>query len=125
MTRQSLSRATALVTRSLRSSAISGPTRLAPRQAASSVPHSRIVLCSSWRSSRLLSTTSRQAKGILPDSDDPAPPNVEESTVKAVPAELTDEIYHQLSDDYLAIIQDRLEEVAEKNEQIDVEYSVW
>ncbi|PSR80061.1 hypothetical protein BD289DRAFT_374671 [Coniella lustricola] len=73
--------------------------------------------------SRFLSFSSRQAKGILPDSDNPAPPIIEEDTVKPVLTELSDQEYHDLADEFLLAIQDRLEEVAEKNDQVDVEYA--
>lgn len=73
---------------------------------------------------RYFSTTSSLFKGILPDSDDPSPPNVQSSTVKATPADLTDEQYHALSEEYMNTIYSRLEEVGEKNSQVDVEYSV-
>lgn len=136
MTTQSLSTATGLVARSLRSSSSSflRTTRLAPRRAFSVVIPRAAVLASTWTptpppttpaSARFfLSATSRRSKGILPDSDDPSPPNVLETTVKAVPAELTDSEYHDLADQYISIIQDRLEEVAERNDQIDFEYAV-
>lgn len=131
MTRQSLSTATSLVARGLRSSSPSlRATRLAPRLASVATPRPA-VLAPTWTTAtttpaatRFHSATSSRSKGILPDSDDPSPPNVQESAVKAVPAELSDSEYHDLADEYLSIIQDRLEEVAERNDQIDVEYSV-
>lgn len=129
MTTQSLSRATALVTRALRPAptlrAVAA-TRLAPRRApVGTAPSAAFVAPAAWRpAARLLSTASSRSRGILPDTDDPSPPNVQESTVKAVPAELSDSDYHELADEYLSIIQDRLEEVAEKNDKVDVEYSV-
>lgn len=123
MTRTSLSRATGLVARGLRAPSARA-SRLAPRQAALSRP----LLASSWRSiasqSRHLSASSSRAKGILPHTDDPAPPNVQTPAVKPVPAELSDEAYHELADEYLETIQDRLEEISEQNDQVDVEYSV-
>lgn len=74
--------------------------------------------------SRFLSTTASQHRGILPDSDDPAPPNVQDDGVKAVPADLTDAEYHDVSDQYLEVILSELETLADKNESIEVEYSV-
>lgn len=112
-----------MVARSLRASSTSATRRIAPRQA---IAASRFVLrtTTSVSQSRFLSFTTRQAKGILPDSDNPAPPNVQDHAVKPVPAELSDQEYHDLAEDFLHAIQDRLEEVAEKNDQVDVEYSV-
>lgn len=123
MTRQYLSRATGLVTRSLRSSSIRA-TRIAPRLVAITSTRTFLVPTIALQS-RFISTSRPHSKGILPDTDDPAPPNVQDSGVKPVPAELNDTAYHELADEYLAIIQDRLEEIAERNDQVDVEYSVW
>lgn len=122
MTTQSLSRATALVTRALRPAPTlrAAAARLAPPRA----PVAAFVAPASRPAARLLSTASSRSRGILPHTDDPSPPNVQETTVKTVPAELSDSEYHELADEYLSIIQDRLEEVAEKNDKIDVEYSV-
>lgn len=122
MSRQSLSRATGLVARSMRSSSLSA-VRLAPRRSSTVVSSNAIAAAVPLRS-RFLSTTAALPKGILPDSDDPSPPNVQTSAVKAVPAELTDEEYHAVSDEYMETICSRLEEIAEKNAEVDVEYSV-
>lgn len=122
MTRQSLSRATGIVARGLRSSSLSA-TRLAPRRSPTVFSPTAAVVALLPRS-RFLSTTPSMHKGILPDSDDPAPPNVQPSSVKAVPAELSDDEYHELADEYMDTIFSRLEEVGEKNSEVDVEYSV-
>lgn len=74
--------------------------------------------------SRFLSTNSSRNRGILPDSDDPAPPNVQDDGVKAIPANLTDAEYHEVADTYLEVILAELETLADKNESIEVEYSV-
>lgn len=121
MTRQSFSRATGLVTRALRFSNISA-NRLAPRQAL--VTARKAVLTPVLLRSRFLSTTPAQSRGILPDTDDPAPPNVQDNAPKAVPAELNDTEYHELADEYIDVILSRLEEVGEKDEGVDVEYAV-
>lgn len=120
MTRHSLSRATGLAARSLRStSMINSAVRMAPRQSAAVIVSPMLSV-----RYRYLSTTSSLFKGILPDSDDPSPPNVQSSAVKPTPAELSNEQYHALSEEYMDTIYSRLEEVAEKNDQVDVEYSV-
>lgn len=123
MARQSLSRATGLVARSMRSSSLSA-VRLAPRRSSNAVVSSNAIAAAVPLRSRFLSTTASLPKGILPDSDDPSPPNVQTSAVKAVPAELSDEEYHALSDEYMDTICSRLEDIAEKNAEVDVEYSV-
>lgn len=106
----------------MRSSSLSA-VRLAPRRS-STIVSSNVIAAAIPLRSRFLSTTNSLPKGILPDSDDPAPPNVQTSTVKAVPAELSDDEYHALSDEYMDTIYSRLEEIAEKNAEVDVEYSV-
>lgn len=122
MTRQSLSKATGLVARSLRSSSLSA-SRLAPRRS-STVSSPNVAIAAFFPRSRFVSTTPALSKGILPDSDDPAPPDVQTSTVKAVPAELSDDEYHALADEYMDVICSRLEDIGEKNAEVDVEYSV-
>lgn len=124
MTRQTLSRVASQASRALRSSNASSASRIAPPRFALVTPLvSRAALVAAARS-RAFSSSPTSAKGILPHSDDPAPPNVLESETKAVPAELTDAEYHEVADAYLDVILSRLEEIAEKDEGIDVEYSV-
>lgn len=124
MTTQSLSRAAALASRALRSTTTSSLSRLAPRRAAHITPLlTRTALVAAARP-RSFSSTPAPPKGILPHTDDPAPPNVEDNAPKAVPAELTDGEYHEVADAYLEVILSRLEEIAEKDEGVDVEYSV-
>lgn len=110
------------MTGSLRSSSLSA-SRLAPRRSPT-VFSPNVAVASLFPRSRYFSNTTALSKGILPDSDDPAPPNVQPSAVKAVPAELSDEEYHTLADEYMDTICSRLEEIAEKNAEVDVEYSV-
>ncbi|KUI58943.1 hypothetical protein VP1G_06163 [Cytospora mali] len=121
MTRQSLARATGILSRGLRTSTTTKATRSAPRPA---LPiSSQAFLLPVVTRSRFLSTTSSQHKGILPDSDDPTPPNVQDHDIKAVPAELTDGEYHELADEYLEVVLAQLESIADKNESVEVEYS--
>lgn len=119
MSRQSLSKATGLAARSLRSTAVPSASRVAPRLSAAVFLNPALSI-----SSRFLSTTPSMYKGILPDTDDPSPPNVLPTTVKPTPAEMSDEQYHALSEEYMDTIYSRLEEIGEKNDQVDVEYSV-
>lgn len=123
MTKQSLSRTTGLVARGLRTST-TRTALFAPRRAVAA-PASRALLVPFFMTkSRFLSTTPSQTRGILPDSDDPAPPNVQDDGVKAIPADLTDGEYHEVADAYLDVIVSELETLADKNESIEVEYSV-
>lgn len=135
MTRQFLSRAAALTSRALRSATT---TTTSTATSSSSSSSQRLVLANTTtpllavpalitpaaRLLRSFSTSPAPAKGILPHSDDPAPPNVQASDAKAVPALLTDAEYHEVADAYLEVILSRLEELAEKDEGVDVEYSV-
>lgn len=124
MTRQSLSRAANLTSRALRSATTSSASRLAPQCNALVTPlvtRTALVAPVHFRS---FSSSPAPAKGILPHSDDPAPPNVQDNEPKAVPAELTDSEYHEVADAYLEVILSRLEDLAEKDEGVDVEYSV-
>lgn len=125
MTKQFLSRTTGLLSRGLRTSTTStfpGTTRSAPRRTLTI--SSRTILAPLTSQSRFLSTTSSKYKGILPDSSDPTPPNVQDHAPKPVPAELTDEEYHELADEYLEVVLAQVEAMAEKNEAVEVEYSV-
>lgn len=122
MTRQSLSRAAGIVGRNVRTSTTRAAL-FAPRRAVA-VPTTRALCVPFTTTSRFLSTTPSRTKGILPDSDDPAPPNVQDDGVKAIPANLTDAEYHEVSDTYLEVILSELETLADKNESIEVEYSV-
>lgn len=122
MTRQSLSRAAGLVGRGIRTSTIRTAS-FAPRRAVLA-PKNRALLPSFITRSRFLSISSSQNKGILPDSDNPAPPNVQDDDVKPLPADLTEAEYHQVADDYLEVIFAELEKLADKNESIEVEFSV-
>ncbi|KAH8759898.1 hypothetical protein F5883DRAFT_142094 [Diaporthe sp. PMI_573] len=121
MTRQSLSRATGLVGRGIRTST-TRTALFAPRRAVAA-PTNRTLLPFLKTRSRFLSTTSSQTRGILPDSDNPAPPNVQDDDVKPMPAHLTDAEYHEVADSYLEVILSELETLADKNEAIEVEYS--
>lgn len=122
MTRQSLSRATGIVGRGLRTST-TRTALFAPRRAVAA-PTTRSLSVPLMTRSRFLSTNSSRNRGILPDSDDPAPPNVQDDGIKAIPANLTDAEYHEVADTYLEVILSELETLADKNESIEVEYSV-
>ena len=63
-------------------------------------------------------------KGLSPDSEDPKPKEAEPHVVDAAPVELSNEEYNQLSDDYMDSIVNKLEELQEEREDVDVEYSV-
>ena len=69
------------------------------------------------------STQSPLAKGILPDSDSPAPQPAK-TPVTRTRVELSDVEYHGIADSYLVYLVSMLENLSDKNEEIDVEFSV-
>ncbi|KAK3939254.1 Frataxin-like domain-containing protein [Diplogelasinospora grovesii] len=64
---------------------------------------------------------STQRSGITPD-DEPVK-DTETPKVVQTPAEITDSEYHAVADVYLEKLVNHLEELAEKREDVDVEYS--
>ena len=64
------------------------------------------------------------AKGLSPESEDPKPKTAESNTTSAKPAALTDEKYHELSDAYMDEVLQRMEQLQEERDDVDVEYSV-
>lgn len=72
------------------------------------------------------STSAKMRKGLSPESEDPQLKEKaeEKSLYASAPAELTDEKYHELSDGYLNALVEKLEELQEETEEVDVEYSV-
>ena len=79
-------------------------------------------------SSRAFSTTPRTLKGLSPESADPPPkesePEAYEPTSSSEPADISIEEYHELSDAYLNGLIEKLEQLQEEREEVDVEYSV-
>jgi frataxin len=73
---------------------------------------------------RPFTSTSTHLRGILPDTEDPQPPGSAEQHSPLTPAEITDKEYHELADEYLDRVLSKLEELQDKREDIDVEYSV-
>lgn len=77
---------------------------------------------------RAFSTTVARPLGLSPESEEP--PAKEETTetteynVGGKPADLSVEEYNQLSDDYLNVLVDKMEQMQEDNEEVDCEYSV-
>lgn len=70
------------------------------------------------------STTGPMSKGLSPESENPQPKVAEPQTIASAPLDLTIEEYNELSDEYLNGLIEKLEEMAEEKEGIDVEYSV-
>lgn len=75
---------------------------------------------------RFFSTTRPSPKGLSPETENPQPKEREsESNVTASgPADITIEHFHELADAYLEALIEKLEELQEETEEVDVEYSV-
>ncbi|KAG4442134.1 hypothetical protein IFR05_002347 [Cadophora sp. M221] len=76
---------------------------------------------------RAFSTSRPAFKGLSPESADPAPkesePEAYEPTSSSAPADISNEEYHELSDAYLNAVIEKLEQLQEDSEEVDVEYS--
>ena len=71
------------------------------------------------------STSSHRAAGIMPESEEPPPKATEHLPSRpAEPTPLTDEAYHGQADTYLENLMARIEELQEKREDIDCEFTV-
>jgi len=73
---------------------------------------------------RSFSITPVTPKGLSPESEDPQPKQAESSTTGAVPADITVAEYNALSDAYIDALVERLEQLQEERDDVDVEYSV-
>lgn len=63
-------------------------------------------------------------KGLSPESEDPHPTPKEPTAGAARPANITAEQFEDVADTYMNIIVEKLEELQEEKEDVDVEYSV-
>jgi len=72
---------------------------------------------------RSFSTVPRNFKGLSPESENPQPKEPEAHDIAASPAVLSIEQYNILSDEYMDTLVERLEELQEEREDVDVEYS--
>lgn len=75
---------------------------------------------------RYFSNSRTTAKGLSPETENPHPKEPEpNSTLSASgPADITADEYHELSDQYMEALVDKLEQLQEEDEQVDCEYSV-
>ncbi|KAK5997196.1 Frataxin-like protein [Cladobotryum mycophilum] len=72
---------------------------------------------------RAFSSCARLYKGIMPDTSTPTTKDSPTPETKYVVAELTDEEYHEISDNYLDNALAKFEQLQESREDLDVEYS--
>lgn len=75
---------------------------------------------------RTFTSTGNVAKGLSPESEEPNPSIAEEHPSLGVrgPAEISEERYHELSDEYMNNLVEKLEQLQEETEEVDCEYSV-
>jgi frataxin len=97
----------------LRSSVVRSLTAFYPRSIGAS--------SSSYRS---FSASRPQLKGLSPETENPQPKEAEANSTASAPANLSAEQYAELSDTYMDALVEKLEQLQEENEGIDVEYSV-
>jgi hypothetical protein len=69
-------------------------------------------------------TSSRRYAGLMPDTSNPAPRKAEEHDQTLAPAELTEEEFHHLADQYLEKLITKLQEKQDAEGLIDAELSV-
>jgi frataxin len=73
---------------------------------------------------RAFSSTPAAFKGLSPESENPQPTPKEPLSGAAKPAGITAEQYEELSNEYMDRIVEKLEQLQEEKETIDVEYTV-
>jgi frataxin len=73
---------------------------------------------------RRFSTTPATSRGLSPDSEDPQPKRADVSGSPVQPAEITIEEYHELSDAFMDTMVEKMEQLQEERDDVDVEYSV-
>lgn len=62
---------------------------------------------------------------MMPDAEDPKPPvNEAASDSSAVPAQLSEEEYHAVADEYMNTVHEKAEQLQESREDVEVDYSV-
>ncbi|CAM1503987.1 Fc.00g015780.m01.CDS01 [Cosmosporella sp. VM-42] len=114
MSNRTLTQASRLATRTLRSSNVRRTsyrlTTLAPRIVAN-VPR------------RSFASTQARARGIMPETENPAKEAAKPEEVTIAVAELSDNEYHELADEYLDNVLAKFEDIADAREDVDVEFS--
>ncbi|RAL65371.1 hypothetical protein DID88_000939 [Monilinia fructigena] len=76
-----------------------------------------------YQTFRPIATSNKSSKGISPESENPQPKVSEGNAEQKQAAELTQSQYNELSDEYMDTIVEKLEELQEEREDVDVEYS--
>ena len=75
--------------------------------------------------SRLVSCSARSNAGLMPDQENPAPPESQPEEAPPLQAfALEDEEYHVIADAWMDAINEQAEAMQEAREDVEVEYSV-
>lgn len=77
-----------------------------------------------YQTFRPITTSNKVGKGLSPESENPKPKILESNPEPKQAAELSQEQYNDLSDKYMDMMVEKLEELQEEREDVDVEYSV-
>ncbi|KAG9500993.1 hypothetical protein J7337_006675 [Fusarium musae] len=119
MSRQIAFQASRLASRAIRSST---PVCRSSFRIAPAISHFSIL---STLSQKCFSTTVSDKRGIMPDTENPAKPlnEAEEIHQNAVVADITEQEYHDLADEYLDNVVSKFEELQDQREDIDVDFS--
>nr|OQO27950.1 hypothetical protein B0A51_03795 [Rachicladosporium sp. CCFEE 5018] len=69
--------------------------------------------------------TSHQTRytGLMPDSEDPAPPPESKEEIPTTPTEIDEDTYHMHADQFMESVHEKAEAVQEGREDVEVEYS--
>lgn len=74
--------------------------------------------------SRCFSVTIVPRAGLMPETDEPQPPKeVGSDPIPAQATEISNDEYHDLSEDYLNAVYEKAEALAESREDVEVDYS--
>jgi frataxin len=74
--------------------------------------------------SRAFSTSKPSFKGLSPESENPTPKEAESHNPNAGPADISIEKFHDLADEYMNALVEKLEQLQEEDDDVDCEYSV-
>lgn len=77
-----------------------------------------------YQTFRPITISNKVGKGLSPESENPKPKILESNPEPKQAAELSQEQYNELSDKYMDMMVEKLEELQEEREDVDVEYSV-
>ncbi|TGO58427.1 hypothetical protein BCON_0055g00300 [Botryotinia convoluta] len=76
-----------------------------------------------YQTFRPITISNKVGKGLSPESENPKPKILESNPEPKQAAELSQEQYNELSDKYMDMMVEKLEELQEEREDVDVEYS--